>query len=38
VASGAGLAAYVVAVFAARVEEAQQIAALVRSQLARLRP
>jgi hypothetical protein len=38
VASVAGLAAYTVAVFAARVEEAQQIAALVRSQFARLRP
>jgi putative peptidoglycan lipid II flippase len=37
-ASVAGLAAYVVVVFAARVEEAQQIAALVRSQFARLRP
>ena len=37
VASAAGLAAYAAVVFAARVEEAQQIAALVRSQLARLR-
>ncbi len=36
VASAAGLAAYTAVVFAARVEEAQQIAALVRSQFARL--
>jgi putative peptidoglycan lipid II flippase len=36
-ASAAGRAAYVAVVFAARVEEAQQIAALVRSQFARLR-
>jgi putative peptidoglycan lipid II flippase len=36
-ASAAGLATYAAIVFAARVEEAQQIAALVRSQFARLR-
>jgi putative peptidoglycan lipid II flippase len=36
-ASAAGLATYTAIVFAARVEEAQQIAALVRSQFARLR-
>ena len=36
-ASAAGLATYAAVVFAARVEEAQQIAALVRSQFARLR-
>ena len=37
VASVAGLAAYAAAVIAARVEEARQIAALVRSQFARFR-